>query len=75
MTRRDLHIGHRQGRDRPHAVEQFGAGNERDAEAGEGQQDAAIAGIVLHVMNAALDRSDRDRVGDEKRLQTRLDDK
>jgi hypothetical protein len=26
-------------------------------------------------MGAALDRSNRDRIGDEKRLQTRLDDK
>jgi hypothetical protein len=36
---------------------------------------ASIAGIILHVVNAALDRSDGDRVGDKIGLKARLDDK
>jgi hypothetical protein len=60
---------------RADAVEQLGAGDEGHAQACRGQQYAAIAGIALHVMAAALDRSYCDRVGDQIGLHTRLDDK
>jgi len=59
----------------PDAVEQLGPGDEWHAEAGGSQQNASIAGIILHVVNAALDRSDGDRVGDKIGLKARLDHK
>ena len=58
---------------RLHAVHQFRPGNERHAKTGQCEQDAAIAGIVRHVMDAALNRTNCDSVGDEKSLKTRLD--
>jgi hypothetical protein len=58
---------------RPNAVQKLRSGYERDAEAGEGEQHAAIARINLHIMNAALDGAEGDGVGDQIRLQAGLD--
>lgn len=55
------------------AVEQLRAGDERHPKAGHGQQDSAVARIVLHIMDAALDRADGDCISDEERFQARLD--
>ena len=74
MTRGQFN-GHGTGGLGPDAVEQLGPGDEWYAEAGGSQQDASIAGIILHVVDAALDRSDGDRVGDKIGLKARLDDK
>ncbi len=57
----------------PHRVEQFGAGDEHHAGAHHRQQDARIARIDFHVMAAAFDRADGDRVDYQKRLEAGLD--
>ena len=59
----------------PDAVQQLGPGDEWHAEAGGSQQNASVAGIILHVVDAAFDRADGDRVGDKIGLKARLDDK
>jgi hypothetical protein len=59
----------------PDAVEQLCAGDERDAQAGGGQDQSGIAGIILQIMDAPFDGADRDRISYQKRLQARLDDK
>ena len=65
----------RNGLDGPHAVKQLPACNEWNAETRSGQHDAGIPRIVLHVMDAALDGANGDRICDEIGLQARLDDK
>ena len=69
-----LLIGRSRFRCRTDAVEQLGAGNERNAEARRGQYQAGISGIALQIMNAALDRADGDGVGHQIRLRAGLDD-
>jgi hypothetical protein len=63
------------GRGGADAIEQLGSSDERHAKARHRQQHSAIARIVLHVVDTALDGANRDRVGDEERLQARLDRK
>ena len=58
---------------RPHRIQQFGAGDEHHASAHHRQQYSRIAGIGFHIMAAALDRADGDRIGHQKRLETSLD--
>jgi hypothetical protein len=64
---------HRTGRRGTDAVDQLGTGDERHAKAGHGQQDSAVPWIILHIVGAALDRAKSDGIGDEKRLEARLD--
>jgi hypothetical protein len=59
----------------PDAIEQLGPRDERDAETGSRQQHAAIAWIILHIVDAALNCADGDGIGDEIGLKARLDDK
>jgi hypothetical protein len=59
---------------RLHAVDQLRSRDERNAKAGQRQQDASIAWIILHVVGTALDRADGDGIGHEIRLEPRLDD-
>jgi hypothetical protein len=59
--------------DRLDAVDQLRTGDEGDAQAGQREQDTAIAWIVLHVMKAALHRAHRDGIGHQERLEPRLD--
>jgi hypothetical protein len=54
-------------------VDQLGPGNERHAKAGERQHHPGIARILIHIMQAALDRADGDGVRDEQRLVAGLD--
>jgi hypothetical protein len=63
----------RQRRRGPDRIEQFTAGEEDDAGAAQGEQQAAAAGELLHVMLAALDRADGDRVNHQERLEPGLD--
>ena len=58
----------------PDAVEQLGASDERYPEAGREQQHAAAPRIALHVMDAALDRTDGNRIGDQIGFKAGLDD-
>jgi len=74
MTLRHLGAGGKGGLD-PDRIDQLRAGNERHAQAGEGEQDAPISGILVHVMKAAFDCSNRDRISDEQRLGPGLDRK
>jgi len=60
---------------RPHAVQQFRTGNERQAQASNCQDNAAVSRIALHVVDAALNGTDGNRISDEKGLETGLDDK
>ena len=62
------------GLGRLHAVQQFRSGDERNPEASGCKQHAAIAGIVLHIMDTALDRPDGDGIGHQIRLEAGLDD-
>jgi len=62
------------GLGRFHAVEQFRSGDEWNPEASGRKQHAAIAGIVLHIMDTPLDCSDGNRIGHEIRLEAGLDD-
>jgi hypothetical protein len=55
------------------AVEQFGTGDKRHAEASCGEQDSAVPWIVLHIMDAAFYRADGDGISDEERFQACLD--
>jgi hypothetical protein len=75
VARLQLYNRCRAGRDGADAVEQFGASDERHAQAGNRKQPAAIAGILLKIVGAPLDRSDGDRIGDKIGLEARLDDK
>jgi hypothetical protein len=56
------------------AVEQLCAGDERDAEAGTGQDQSAVSRIALKVVDASFDGAHGDRICDEIRLEARLDD-
>lgn len=56
-----------------HAVDQLRPSNERHAQAGKCKQHSAVARIGLHIMEAALDRADRDGIGHQIRLEPRLD--
>ena len=58
---------------RPHRIQQFGAGDEHHASAHHRQQDPRIAGIDFHIMTAALDRADGDRISHQERLEAGLD--
>jgi hypothetical protein len=63
----------RHGRRGPDRIEQLAAGEENDAGAAQGEQQAAGARELLHVMVAALDRADGDRVNHQERLEPGLD--
>ena len=54
-------------------IQQFRAGQEDDACAGQRQQDAAGARIGFHVMTPAFDRPDGNGVGDQPRFGAGLD--
>jgi hypothetical protein len=56
-----------------HRIEQFGTGQEHDARAGQRQHPAAVSGIGLEIVAAALNRTERDRIDDEPRLEARFD--
>jgi hypothetical protein len=60
---------------RPDTVQQFRSGNERQSQAGNCQDHAAVARIVLHVVDAALNGTDGYGICDEKGLKAGLDDK
>ena len=60
---------------RLYAVEQLRARDEGDAEAGSAQDDPRVSRIALHIMHAALDRSDGNGIGDKIGLKAGLDDK
>jgi hypothetical protein len=58
---------------RANAVEQLRTSDKRHAEASCGEQNATNARIVLHIMDAALNRADAYGISDKIRLKTRLD--
>jgi hypothetical protein len=60
--------------DRLYAIDELRAGNKRNAEARQREQYAAVARIILHIVHAALDRSDGDGIGHQIRLEAGLDD-
>ncbi|HET9399095.1 MAG TPA: hypothetical protein VFO45_09790 [Sphingomicrobium sp.] len=68
-----LYIGN-VARFRADTVEQLCTRDERHAEAGGRQEQPAIAGIVLKIMDTALDRADGNGIGDQERFQACLDD-
>jgi hypothetical protein len=72
-TRWRLAFNHRTGRRGTDAVDQLGAGDEWHTKASHSQQDTAAPRIILYVMRPALDRAESDGIGDEKRLEARLD--
>jgi hypothetical protein len=57
----------------PDAVEQLSPRDERHAQARQPEQNAAITGIGLHVVDAALDRADGNGISHKICLKTRLD--
>jgi hypothetical protein len=55
------------------AVEQLRTSDKWYAKASRREQDSTVSGIVLHIMDATLDRSDGDGIGDQERFKARLD--
>ena len=58
---------------RPHRIEQFRARDKHHAGAYDRQQKPGVSRIDIHIMAAALDRADRDRVNHRERLEPGLD--
>jgi hypothetical protein len=58
---------------RLHRIQQFGASQEDDTGAGQRQHHAAIAGIEIKIMPAALHRAKGDGIDDQPRFGARLD--
>ncbi len=56
----------------PHRIEQLGAGDEHHPGAGRGQDPAGRPGIFAKIILAALDRSERDGIDDQPRLEASL---
>ncbi len=64
---------HRHGHG-PHRIQQLRTRQEHDARAGGGQHPAIGAGIDFEIVPAALHGAERNCVGHDPRLETRLDD-
>jgi hypothetical protein len=71
-VRRSIRTGNNR-RARLDRIEQLRSGDEHDAGAGSSQDPAARAGILRHIMLAAFDGAERDRIDDKPRLEARLD--
>jgi hypothetical protein len=58
---------------RLHAVQKLCSSDKGYTEAGKRQQNAAIARVILHIVDAALDRPDGDCIGHQIRFEACLD--